>query len=368
MILQFGAGNFLRAFVDLFVSESEVAPGAIVVVQSTGKERAEALNASQGRYQVAIQGFQDGRVIDEVCSVDSISRALHAGTEWPEVIATACSPELKAIVSNTTEAGLALDPDDTTRQSDNEVPPRSFPAKVLSVLLARFERGLPGVDLLPCELVEGNGEFLKQLVLKQAGSWGLDDDAKAWLSGECRWISSLVDRIVPGTPASHPQLADDPLLISAEPYAFWGVELDGSSSFPISHPAITRTEDLRPFTLRKVRILNGAHSALVSKGAEFGIGTVRECVEHPEVGPWLERLLFKEIVPTLEGRCEDPEGFALETLNRFRNPFLEHQLSAIALNHDAKVEVRLRPTAEEFQARFGRAPVLLNSVTGEASA
>ena len=351
MILQFGAGNFLRAFVDLFVSETSF--DKIVVVQSTGIERAEALNRANGKYHVAIQGFAGGRVIDETKQVTSIETALHAGTQWNEVLEVARSPELRWVISNTTEAGFALDEADVA----NTGTPRSYPAKLLSVLLARHSAGLPGIDVIPCELIEHNGERLLALAQEQASRWNVSSDAVVWLKTECRWVNNLVDRIVPGPPEDHPLLGTDPLLISAEPFAFWAIETAGS--FALKHPAVVTVPDITPYYLRKVRILNGLHSALVSHALPMGIETVRECVEHPEVGPWLERLLFEEIVPVLEGRVDDPAGFGRTTLERFRNPFLEHKLSAIALNHAAKVKVRLLPTYEEYRGKFGKEPELL---------
>jgi len=359
MILQFGAGNFLRAFVDLFVSQTGF--DEIVVVQSTGIERAEALNRAGGKYHVAIQGFTDGRVIDETEEVSSISKAFHAGTQWNEVIDIARDPNLRWIVSNTTEAGFARDAADVS----NSGVPRSYPAKLLSVLLARHAVGLPGPIILPCELIEHNGDRLRALVLEQAVRWTVSPEAAAWLAESCNWLNNLVDRIVPGPPKSHPLLATDPLLLSAEPFAFWAIET--AVSFELSHPAIVTAPDITPYYLRKVRILNGLHSALVCHALPLGIETVRECVEHPEVGPWLEDLLYNEIVPILEGRVDDPAAFARATLDRFRNPFLEHKLSAIALNHDAKVHVRLRPSYEEYRTKFGRAPKLLSALVADRS-
>ena len=351
MILQFGAGNFLRAFVDLFVSQAGF--DEIVVVQSTGIERADALNAAKGRYHVAIQGYAEGRVIDEIESVRSISKALHAGTQWEKVLEIARLPQLRWIVSNTTEAGFALDEGDL---ADTGVP-RSYPAKLLAVLLERHSAGLPGTLILPCELIEQNGSRLRDLVLEQASRWQASRAAIGWLKESCIWVNNLVDRIVPGPPKSHPLLGKDPLLLSAEPFAFWAIERRGG--FELEHPAIVTAEDISPFYLRKVRILNGLHSALVCHALPLGIETVRECVEHPEIGPWLEDLLFNEIVPVLEGRVDDPASFARTTLDRFRNPFLEHKLSAIALNHESKVKVRLLPTYEEYRSKFGKEPALL---------
>lgn len=354
MILQFGAGNFLRAFVDLFVSQTGF--DEIVVVQSTGIERAEALNRAGGRYHVAIQGFAEGRIIDETEEVRSISKALHAGTQWNEVLDIARRPDLRWIISNTTEAGFALDDADR----ENSSVPASYPAKLLAVLLARHAAGLPGPLVLPCELIERNGDRLRELVIEQAARWSVPDDALEWIRNGCKWVTNLVDRIVPGPPKSHPLLASDPLLLSAEPFALWAIE--GAVPFELTHPAVVAAPDITPYYLRKVRILNGLHSALVCRAMPMGVETVRECLEHPEIAAWLEDLLYQEIVPVLEGRVEDPAAFARVTLDRFRNPFLDHKLSAIALNHEAKMQVRLVPSYEEYRSMFGRKPRLLGEL------
>jgi tagaturonate reductase len=171
-----------------------------------------------------------------------------------------------------------------------------------------------------------------------------------------------VDRIVTGTPQNHPLLAEDPLLIAAEPFAFWGIEAKSERVCLFEHPAITLTPDVRPYALRKVRILNGAHTSLVCKAVPKGFTTVREAVEDPEIGDWLRGLLFEEIVPTMEGRVEDAEKFAGQVLERFANPFLEHKLSDIALYHETKIKVRLVPTFEEYQAKFGKLPARLSEI------
>lgn len=365
MILQFGAGNFLRAFADLFIDQlnrdSATAVGRVTVVQSTtaGRDRARALREviGSGRgYPVVIQGCRDGRTVEEIERVTCLERLLVADDDWPAILDAARDPALTVILSNSTEAGYALDPADAG-VPDRAGAPRSFPAKLLAALLARHEAGAPGVWVVPCELIENNGLRLRDLALDQARPWQVSPDALDWLRDECRWVNTLVDRIVPGPPRPpHPLLESEPLVLSAEPFALWAVQTDAPAAFPLSaHPAVVMARDIVPYTLRKVRLLNGAHSALVVKARAFpGVATVRDAVEHPEIGPWLEALLFEEIVPVLEGRCEDPAGFARSVLDRFRNPFLEHSLSAIALNHEAKVAVRLQPTAAEFRARFGR--------------
>lgn len=358
-VLQFGAGNFLRAFADLFIEQAnrtDQPVGRIVVVQSTSSGRGDTLNARGCRYQVAVRGFSGGKVVDELEPVSSISRALAAATAWPEVLAFAAEPDLRIILSNTTEAGYVLAADEVARGA---LTPVSFPAKLADVLWTRWSAGQAGVTVLPCELHENNATKLRALVESQLRAWAAPEALFAWLGTQCRWINTLVDRIVPGTPKDHPALAGDPLLISAEPFAFWAMET--AELPPFSHPAIVAAEDISSYYLRKVRILNGAHTALVAYAMPRGFKTVREAIENPEVGAWLRRVLDEEIVPVLEGRVADPAGFAKTTLERFLNPFLEHQLSAIALNHASKIEVRLRPTMADYEAKFGRPAPLLTA-------
>jgi tagaturonate reductase len=364
-ILQFGAGNFLRAFADLFVHQANQQGqdvGRVVVVQSTGDGRANLLNQQGGRYHVVVRGLEGGQVVDRVEEVASINRALFATTQWPAVLDVARSPDLRFVLSNTTEAGYALGAADEMRPQELDTPPGSFPAKLLAVLHARWLAGGPGVTLLPCELLEDNADLLRGTVLRLADDWNLSAKFVAWVQDECVWLSSLVDRIVPGRPAEHPLLACDPLLLTAEPFAFWALQTKPRAAKWAEHPAITRTPDVKPYFLRKVRILNGAHTALVSKVGLARFTNVREAMDDAETRAWLERLLFEEIVPTLEGRVDGPEAFARQTLERFRNPFLRHKLADIAAHHATKRDVRLVPTFQEFQAKFGRVPPLLGAV------
>ena len=358
-ILQFGSGRFLRAFADLFVSQANAAGqaiGKIVVVQSTGDGRAGGLNAQGGRYHVVVRGFEAGDVIDRVEVCDSISRALHAGSQWEEVLKVARSPELRTILSNTTEAGYKLDGDLPT-----DAVPKSFPAKLLAVLRARWAAGLPTPTVIPCELIEGNAGLLKRVVLDLAAVWNEPDAFCEWLLN-APFLHTLVDRIVTGTPADHPLLAADPMVIVAEPFAFWALEDHPDSRFHLQNPAITRTADVGPYFLRKVRILNAAHSALLIKAVPRGFTIVRDAVNDSELGAWLQRLLYEEIVPTLEGRVEGAQRFAEQTVERFKNPFLDHKFADIALHHESKIKVRLVPTATEFAAKFGREAPLLTEL------
>jgi tagaturonate reductase len=363
-ILQFGSGRFLRAFADLFLDQAAregQAIGKVVLVQSTGGERANALANQGGKYHVLIRGLENGQVVDRVETVGSISRALVANSQWSDIIEVAKSPDLKFILSNTTEAGYTLDDADIP----DAAPPKSFPAKLVVLLKARFEAGQAGLTIIPCELMEGNADLLLQTLLGLCEKWSFSPRFQEWLQQDCVWLNTLVDRIVVGPPADHPLAATDPMLIVGEPFAFWALqEKPGAAPF-ITHPAITRTPDVKPYFLRKVRILNAAHTALLIKARQRGFAIVRDAVNDPELRSWLQRLLFEEIVPTLEGRVDQPEQFARDTLDRFGNPFLEHKFADIALHHESKVKIRLVPTAEEYIAKFGKEPVLLTEVLRE---
>lgn len=361
-VLQFGTGKFLRCFADLFVHEAnrtDAPVGQVVVVQSTAAQRAGAFNQQDGRYHVAVRGLEDGHRVDRMIEVDSVSRALAARDHWQQVLDVGRGGSLQAIISNTTEAGFALDPEEPQH---GDGPPRSFPAKLLSVLMARHASGGPGVTVLPCELLDSNADRLLGLVLEQAGRWNLTESVADWIRSECSWHNTLVDRIVSAPSDDDPLTAEDPLFAVAEPFALWLIE--GSPALPglVDHPAVQLVDELGPYALRKVRILNGAHTALVAKAMPAGFQTVRQAVLDPQIGAWLNRLLFEEIVPTLKGRTEGPGQFARDTLQRFANPYLEHRLADIALHHDVKLQTRLAPTVNEFRDRFGRVPELLNAL------
>jgi tagaturonate reductase len=361
-ILQFGSGRFLRAFADLLIhqgNEQGQNVGRVVVVQSTGGGRADSLSRQGGRFHVVVRGLEDGQVVNRTLACESISRALPASSQWNEVLDVARSPALRVILSNTTETGYELDPADSAAAA----PPASFPAKLLLVLRARFEAGQKPITVVPCELREHQADLLKGIVTRLAADWGLSSDCRAWLES-CAWLNTLVDRIVTDPAADDPQLAQDPMLTVCEPYALWAIENKPGADRFLEHPAVVWTPDVLPYFLRKVRILNGGHTALVIRAWGRGLQTVREAMSDPHLAPWLERLLFEEVVPVLEGRVDDPAGFARQVLDRFRNPFLEHKLSNIAVHHAAKVEVRLVPTAREYREKFGKEPPLLSEVLG----
>ena len=230
------------------------------------------------------------------------------------------------------------------------------------MLSARFDAGRGGLTILPCELIEHNASSLRGIVLALAERWRLPLEFLRWVAKECAWHENLVDRIVTGRPEGHPLLEEDPLALACEPFALFAIEACDGKLGLFSHPAIRAVNDVTPYALRKVRILNGAHTALVAKALPAGFATVRDAVEDPGVGSWLRDLLFQEIVPTVKERVEDAEGFANEALERFRNPFVEHRLEDIALQHEEKMRLRLLPTCEEYAEQTGEEPVILTEL------
>ena len=277
------------------------------------------------------------------------------------MLIVARSPELRFVVSNTTEKGYDLEDDDSIDLS----PPRSFPTKLLAVLRARFEAGLPGLAIIPCELRDNQADELLGIVTKLAESRRLPTKFIDWIRHDCVWLNTLVDRIVVEGPKDHPLADKDPLLIMAEPFAFWALQSKPEAHAFVDHPAIVRAPDVLPYFLRKVRILNAAHTALVTRARTRGHVTVLQAMQDAELAEWLEQLLMHEIVPAVRDDVDGAEDFAWQTLERFRNPFLAHKIADILKNHETKVAIRLVPTRDDFRCKFSREPELLNAVLKE---
>jgi len=361
-VLQFGAGRFLRAFVDRFVQNANdegQSIGRVVIMQSTPGQRADLLNSQPEGYHVVVRGCVDGKLVERTERVNAVSRALIAQNQWTDVLAVARSPDLRFLVTNATEAGYAVDPTDRA----DSAPPQSMPAKLTRVLFERFQAGRGPLVLLPCELIEGNANKLCEIVTGLARSWSLPAEFNTWLTENCQWLNNLVDCIVTPGPADHPLAAHDQLLVSAEPYSLWAIQQPQQGEPDLfRHPAIRVVDDLSPYYLRKVRILNGLHSAMAAKFRPQGFETVLHVVTDREAVRWLRALLYEEIVPTICHRAADVAEFADETFDRLRNPFLAHKLADIAANHGAKVAVRLKPTRDEYAKLFGRSPSKLDEV------
>ena len=337
-ILQFGTGRLLQAHADLMVSEAlprGEAIGSIVAVQTTGsadaRRRVAALKAGGG-FPVRIRGLVDGVPVEREVRVDSVALALDAASEWDAVEAFAVEGAA-AIVSNTADRGYELDPGD--RPEDRV--PRSFPAKLLKLLHARWRHRAEPVTLFPLELISRNGEVLRGVADGLAAEWGLEPAFRGWLAGRCVWASSLVDRIV--------SEALDPIGAVAEPYALWAIE-DAPGLQPVCrHPDLVVTGDLARYERLKLYILNLGHTWLAERwllDPRPPDETVREALADPALAASLDEIYDQEVLPVFAalGLGAAAEAYRRTTLERFRNPFLRHHLRDIAQNHGAKKQRR----------------------------
>jgi tagaturonate reductase len=367
-IVQFGTGAFLRGFVEYFVDQANrrgVFSGSIVAVASTGTTRDAQLNEQDGLYTLVIQGIDGAKAREERTIVSALSRAVSARENWEAVLALARNPVIETVVSNTTEVGIVLDESDAFDAS----PPRSFPGKLTRFL---FERAREfnydvhrGVTVLPCELIEDNGDVLRRVVEQLARRWQLGTRFERWLDESVTFCNTLVDRIVPGAvdPAEVPRFERelgyrDDLLIASETYALFAIEgndgLRERLGFAIGEPRIVVASDIRPYRERKVRLLNGTHTASVSVALLAGLETVRDAVSDERVGRFIRRMVFEEIVPSLD--APNADAFAAEVLERFANPYIQHSLIDITLYGTTKMRVRVVPSIVDFTARTGRVP------------
>jgi tagaturonate reductase len=339
-ILQFGTSRFLQAHVDLFVAEAlprGEATGRITVVQTTDSpdsaRRIAAFNT--GPFPIQIRGFRDGQRVEEDVSVGSVARAFSTARDWAAIEAIFVT-EARAIVSNTGDRGYEPHPADKAGPEAA----RSFPAKLARLLLARYRNGAQPLELYPCELITSNGVALREAVLLAASPWGLEDGFGDWLQTHCRWVNSLVDRIV-STPL-------EPLGAVAEPYALWAIEgAPGWQPF-VRHPDIVVTHDLKRYERLKLFILNLGHSVLTEgwlAGGGAGDPTVRERIAEIAPRAILDAIYDEEVLPVFAalGMGEEAAAYRATTLERFANPFLDHKLRDIATNHAAKIGRRLPP-------------------------
>jgi tagaturonate reductase len=345
-VIQFGTGRFLRGFVDAFLYEEARAGTGdgrghrVTAVETSGSGSARRLRAQGCRYRLLVRGLLDGHVVDQRHSIDVIDQALDASHERDAMVEAGLHGASTAVVSNTTEAGYA---------------PGRFPALLSLLLEARARAALPGLVILPCELVEDNARRLRELVLADARQRGVEAAHLEHMDGANIWAVTIVDRIATAPAPDDPAGEGDPFAVVVEPYASWVVEVPLDVGLPV-HPAIERTDDVRPTALRKIRILNGAHSALATRTRGRGFALVREALDDEDVASWLEDLLLEEVVPALGERIADGVGFSRTVLERFRNPFQDHRLADIAEGHAGKLLVRLLPTYHDYVARFGRRP------------
>lgn len=344
------------------------------MIQSrSNSDGARIINDHAGPYHVWTRGKQHGEVVDRFDSVNSINHAVIAEHAWPELLTLANDPELRLIVSNTTEQGLQLDPADS---ADIDVVkeqkcPASYPAKLAALLYHRFQAGLAGLTILPLELVEYNASKLLSLVKQQSAKWTAtsDDGFLGWLESDNRWLNNLVDRIVVSVSDDPPWPGADPLAVVAEPYRLLAIEDDGGNRQILpDHDMIEWVDDLSRVFLRKVRILNGLHTAMVAHSLPQGFETVLDAISDETERAWLESMLHEEILPALQSRGVREEAFARDVMERFENSFFRHKLTDIANGHAKKLTTRIQPTIDDFRKAFGKDPEkLLDVLNGDVT-
>ncbi|NLP45684.1 MAG: tagaturonate reductase [Epulopiscium sp.] len=368
-IIQFGEGNFLRAFVDWIINEMNEKVGfdsSAVVIQPLPSGRIDMLNEQDGLYTLYLNGIQNGEVRSDHQVIHSISRGINPYTQYEDYLALAENPDMRFIISNTTEAGIAFDEKDTLEGMVQN----SFPGKLTALLYRRYQffngDKEKGFILMPCELIDRNGEELKRMILRYANHWDLEKGFADWIDEANVFCNTLVDRIVPGYPKDkivqiYEELGyEDQLVVEGEQFHLWVIE--GPQWIKKEFPAdkaglnVLFVEDMTPYRTRKVRILNGAHTSMVPVAYLYGLDTVRETVEHPVLGRFVKEVVFDEIIPTLDLSQEELEQFANDVLDRFRNPFIKHLLISISLNSMSKYETRVLPTLLEYKKRKNQLP------------
>lgn len=371
-VLQFGEGNFLRAFADYWfdmANEKAGWNGKCVLVQPIAQGLTQLINRQEGLYTLYLRGRQNGEKVDAKRVISSVSRCLnpYEKQDYDAMMDVAAGEALEYIVSNTTEAGIVYDP--SCRLED--CPPASFPAKLTQVLLHRWRAGRPGVVVLSCELIDNNGKELLRCVNQYIKQWGLEEGFARWVNGDCTFCSTLVDRIVPGRirdAAEAARLEDengyrDALIDVGEVFGVWNIEgpewLAEKLPFRAAGLNCPVVPDVMPYKKRKVRILNGAHTGFVLGAYLAGYDIVRDCMQDDVILGFMNRMLHEEVIPTLPLDRQDLEAFAAAVQDRFNNPFINHELMSITLNSTSKWRARNMPSLLEYAQTAGKLPPCL---------
>jgi len=371
-IVQFGEGNFLRAFIGYAFQELNKAVNfnaGIAVVQPIDKGLVSMLNDQDGLYTLFMKGIKKGKEIQDIELISNIVKSVDPYANFNDYLSLAKEESLEFMISNTTEAGIAYVASDTVDMQ----PPSSFPAKLTVLLYERFKHfkgdTSKGLTIIPCELINHNSETLKDIILKYISDWNLGNDFKTWILESNSFHSTLVDRIVPGYPKDeienyNAQLDyQDNLIVAAEAFLLWVIEggndLKAKLPFSKTNLDVKIVDDMQPFRTRKVRILNGAHTAMVPFSILYGNKTVKQSVDNTFTGEFINKAVFNEIIDTLDMDRNELNSFADEIFDRFRNPFIIHNLSSIALNSVSKFTVRVLPSLLEYVKIHNKVPTNL---------
>lgn len=370
-VVQFGEGNFLRAFVDYMIdiaNEAGVFDGSIAIVKPISFGSIEMFNEQDNLYTVVLRGKENGKTVNDSRVITSVSQVLDCEEDYESYMGLAEIDSLRFVVSNTTEAGIVLDEND-----HYEGLPSTYPGKLTKFLYNRYmkfngakDRGL---IILPVELIENNGGKLKECVLALCDIWELPATFKAWIVESCVFCSTLVDRIVTGYPRNEvasiwKELGyEDNLVDVGEPFGLWVIESDRdiSCELPLDKAGlpVVFTDNQKPYRERKVRVLNGAHTASVLAGYLYGLNIVRDCMHDEIMGKFIRRVVMDEIVPQVPLPLEEVKAFAASVFERFENPFIDHALLSISLNSVSKWKARVLPSFRDHYNNEGELPKLI---------
>ncbi|WP_337929396.1 tagaturonate reductase [Coprobacter fastidiosus] len=368
-IIQFGEGNFLRAFVDWIIynmNQKAEFNSSVVIVQPLENGMVNMLNEQDGLYHVNLQGLQNGKEVDSIQLIDVVSRGLNPYAQYNEFLKLAENPEMRFVISNTTEAGIAFDP--SCKLED--APAKSYPGKLTQLLFHRFKvfNGAmdKGLIIFPCELIFDNGKVLKKCIDQYIELWNLGEDFKHWFDTACGVYCTLVDRIVPGYPRDTiGQILDrigldDKLVVKGEIFHLWVIEAPETveREFPADKAGLNVlfVPSEKPYHDRKVTLLNGPHTVLSPVGYLAGLNTVKECCEDPVIGQFVKKVMYSELLETLDLPKEELILFADAVMERFRNPFVKHFVTSIMLNSFPKFKTRDLPGLKIFLERKKELP------------
>ncbi len=368
-ILQFGEGNFLRAFTGWMIDRMNKKIGfntGIDIVQPLPRGMAGMLNEQDGLYHIYLKGIKNGEPVKEYSLIDCINKSINPYTDDDTYRKAILNPELRFVFSNTTEAGISFDETDTPDMR----PQKTFPGKITALLYERFKAfgGAEdkGLIFFTCELIDRNGDMLKKYVLKHARNWQLGEDFENWVRRSCAFCNTLVDRIVPGFPRDEiaeiqTQIGfEDNLVVVGEYFHFWVIEAPEwvQKEFPAPKAGlqVKFVNDMTRYRDQKVRILNGAHTGSFAVSLLYGVETVRQSIENIELGRFMKEMVYDEILKGIHTDEKELQVFATKILERFYNPFIRHQWTSIALNALSKWETRNLPSLIDYISNSGQLP------------
>lgn len=365
-VIQFGEGNFLRAFIDWQIQQMNkqgLFQGGIAVVQPIDRGMTKVLDEQDDLYTTLLEGKLNGQKVQDHEIIESINETIRPYEDYQSYLDLAKNDDIQFIFSNTTEAGIAFDENDNL----TDQPQNSYPGKLTALLYERFKLGKKGFQIIPCELINHNGNTLKEIVLKYAQLWDLGQDFVDWINQENDFYATLVDRIVPGYPKE--RAADlekewnyhDRLIVKAEPFLIFVIEGDKKLEklLPLKEAGlnVVVTDDMQPYRNRKVSLLNGPHTTMSPIARLAGIDTVGQVMKDPDFYKFINDEMYQEIIPTVALPKQELNDYAEGVKERFENPYVNHELSSIALNSISKFQARLLPTFKRYFAKEKKLPL-----------